>query len=150
MPLGSDKINSECREGPEARKKFGRAPRPRWFARILLVCPDKSASVYECVRSRRYAASQECHLMRTGFSWAGLFVVKKRRLPENRPPIGDLWPADRRLRGITVEGWLPEQAAGCRTGPRKLETSFPNTNLCHVDAVAIACITAITSRTAAR
>ena len=40
MPLGNDKINLECREGPEARKKFGGGPRPRWFARILLVCPD--------------------------------------------------------------------------------------------------------------
>jgi hypothetical protein len=70
-----------------------------WIHRIS---SGKAASVNECVRSCRYAASQECHLMRTGFSRAGLFVVKKRRLPENRPPIADLWPADRRLRGITV------------------------------------------------
>ena len=33
---------------------------------------------------------------------------------------------------------------------RGLGEAFRNTTLCHVDAVAIACITAITSRTAVR
>jgi hypothetical protein len=32
------------------------------------ITPEKSASVYECVRSYRCTVSSECHLMKTGFS----------------------------------------------------------------------------------
>ena len=37
-----------------------------------------SASVYECVHSRPYMVSAECHLMKTGFRMNWLPVVKKR------------------------------------------------------------------------
>ena len=96
-----------------------------WIHRIS---SGKSASVYECVRSCRYAASQECHLMRTGFSWAGLFVVKKRRLPENRPPIAGF--VARRPEITRVHGVGMASRAGRRQLNRLTQSQLSETRLC--------------------
>src|ERR1039458_7198434 len=42
------------------------------------ISPQKSASVYECVRSRRYKVFAECHLMKTMVCMNWLFAVNPR------------------------------------------------------------------------
>jgi len=80
---------------------------------------DKSASVYECVRSCRYSVSSECHLMETGHRMNWLVVV----LPEDRSLIV----------GVSAMGKLPRcpgECQNCLWSVATSQVSFAEWSIC--------------------